>query len=93
MRRKLMHRIARLLLGNEYVSTECLQAALSRVDELEKHPVEKTVYGIHRDTYNKLVVQKLENTLINNSTTPHQVGYLLGIQRALRVVEQEIVIA
>lgn len=85
-------RFARRVLGNEIaVLTVQRDAALSRVEELEKGPRE-IQYAIHRDTFQKLVVDKIEQPLINSSTTDTQAAYLVGIQRALSVVERELVI-
>jgi hypothetical protein len=87
--RNLLRDVARRVLGNEYVSPTQYHAALSRVEELEKNP--RTVYAVHRDTFNKQVVQRLEQPVINSQSTKEQVAYLLGIQRALTVMDKELV--
>ncbi len=60
-----------------------------QVDSLSKAPLIE--YKITREVYKKHIVDKLDNPVVNSTVSPHQAGYLLGIQRALRVVEELVV--
>lgn len=56
----------------------------------QTRPVEK-IYGLSKEVFENRVVQKLENPLITASSNTEYASYLLGIQRALRVMEKEVV--
>lgn len=59
------------------------------LNSLSKAPLIE--YKITREVYKKHIVDKLDNPVVNSTVSPHQAGYLLGIQRALRVVEELVV--
>lgn len=60
-----------------------------QLDSLSKAPLIE--YKITREVYKKHIVDKLEQPMVNSTVTPHQAAYLLGIQRALKVVEEMVV--
>lgn len=94
-----LKRLARRILGTELAvlrstirQQEELVASLQAEKESYLSQAPTVKYGITRAAFQKQVVNKLEQPLINNSSN-HDYGiYCLGIQRALSVMEKEVVI-
>lgn len=59
------------------------------VTKLRESP--EKVYGISVEAFNKSVVQKLEQPVVVGNSSEVYASYLLGIQRALTVVYNEVV--
>lgn len=94
----ILKRFARFILGTELAvlratikqqeqiiqsNTEELVASLSRPPEIK--------YMVTRPVFNKLVKDKLEQPLLISSSSAEYAAYCTGIQRALSVMERELV--
>lgn len=70
-------------------------AGLERVIEnlSSAQEYERSVSGaISKEIYEAKILKTLGNTLITAQDTPQSTGFKMGIQHALRLVEQEVVV-
>lgn len=69
-------------------------ATVDRLDNLsEQKNYDRSISGaIDRETYQAKVYRQVGNTIITSQDTPSSTAFKLGIQHALRVVEQEVVV-
>lgn len=91
----ILKRLARFILGTELaVLRSTIRQQESKVQELEaslSRPPE-VKYGITRQAFQVSVVNKLEQPLLVSTSSAEYGMYCLGIQRALSVMEKEVVI-
>lgn len=76
----------RLKLSNRDATITNLQEQLA---SLSKAPLIE--YKITREVFRKQILEQLDQPMMNNTVTPQHTGFLLGIQRTLRVVERMVV--
>lgn len=91
----LLKRFARYILRNDlqlFKSTiQTLEADLSVSKTPNTEVVVEKVYGISKEVFEEKVVKKLESPIVSSNTSATQAAYLLGIQRALDIIESEVV--
>lgn len=95
----ILKRLARLILGKELAviratiksQEEDLRLLSAKLESSLSRPPE-VKYGITRQAFTSQVVNKLEQPLIVSTSSSEYGMYCLGIQRALSVMEKEVVI-